>query len=342
MGRTKDVTSQERLWILDLVRQRLNAKQISIKVGRCVRTIRNVKNTAYIRCQRTKTLGSGRKSTVTPQIMRIASREIYKAQENHEIISVPQIIKSSQLNVSPRSLNRALKSSNISCVTLVKKPILSQATREKRFNFAKKYINWDWSKVLFSDEKKFRLDIPDGNLHTWRFMDESDERFIPMYNAWRRQMGGSGTMVWGSMCYYGMGSFCFTDIKLKSEDYGEILKEYVKPVFTGVFPQLEYYQHDNAPIHVSNYSKGILNNLELQVIEWPPSSADINPIENIWSIIQQRIYTSYKGFVNKESLVEAIEREWDNITVEICQNLINSINARLIQVLQRNGGHTDY
>ena len=43
---------------------------------------------------------------------------------------------------------------------------------------------------------------------------------------------------------------------------------------------------------------------------WPPSSPDLNPIENLWSIIKQKIYEGGRQFTSKQQLWEAILTFW--------------------------------
>ena len=49
------------------------------------------------------------------------------------------------------------------------------------------------------------------------------------------------------------------------------------------------FQHDNASVHTANSVKQYLENkqntMEIKVLPWPPQSADLNPIENIYGPI---------------------------------------------------------
>ena len=66
----------------------------------------------------------------------------------------------------------------------------------------------DWRTVVFTDEKKFNLDGPDG--YHYYFHDlRKDKRFLN-----RRHSREGGVMVWGAITYYGTIDLEFQSAKM--------------------------------------------------------------------------------------------------------------------------------
>ena len=102
------------------------------------------------------------------------------------------------------------------------------------------------------------------------------------------------------------------------------------------------FQQDNAPIHTAKFTKDWYVNNEVEVLEWPPHSPDLNPIENVWGILSSRLYKNGKKFQNVHNLKEELKKLWNELDVFLIQKLINSMPKRLQVVLRNNGGAIRY
>ena len=49
------------------------------------------------------------------------------------------------------------------------------------------------------------------------------------------------------------------------------------------------FQEDNDPKHKARVTTNFKNEMEIEVMEWPPQSPDLNPIEEIWAIMKKEI-----------------------------------------------------
>ena len=69
------------------------------------------------------------------------------------------------------------------------------------------------------------------------------------------------------------------------------------------------FMQDNAPSHASKYSTAWLASKGLKderIMTWPPSSPDLNPIENLWALLKWEIYGERKQYICLNSVWEAV------------------------------------
>lgn len=78
----------------------------------------------------------------------------------------------------------------------------------------------------------------------------------------------------------------------------------------------------------------------IYTMEWPPYSPDMNPIENIWSIMKHKVRQSNPETI--QQLERQIQIAWEDISNDVIQNLIDSMSNRCAAVIKANGGHTKY
>ena len=68
---------------------------------------------------------------------------------------------------------------------------------------------------------------------------------------------------------------------------------------------------------------------------WPPSSPDLNIIETLWSILQDRVIE--KQAYTYDSLVKTVVDEWWNIDQKLIQKLYDGIPTRLKKCVMAEG-----
>ena len=69
---------------------------------------------------------------------------------------------------------------------------------------------------------------------------------------------------------------------------------------------------------------------------WPPNSPDLNPIENLWSIITAQVYeVEIKNII---SLKRRVMKLWRDLDPAILKALIEDMPKRMQECLDNNGG----
>ena len=92
-------------------------------------------------------------------------------------------------------------------------------------------------------------------------------------------------MFWGAIRSDGWKLLVKFPNKLNAVGYLEILKMYEEKMH---FLDL-IFQQDNAPVHKSKIIGNFFQKNEWEVLEWPAYSPNLNPIENLWAILKQRL-----------------------------------------------------
>lgn len=123
------------------------------------------------------------------QIKRHVTSEIHF---NHRV-TARSINISLDLNISIRSIQRVLKKNNMLYRIVKKKLPLTKIHRQNRINFARRHIlaQTDFSKWIFSDEKRFSLDGPDN---MGSYCTENAE-----LNRIKRQLNGKSLTILGAI-----------------------------------------------------------------------------------------------------------------------------------------------
>ena len=142
-------------------------------------------------------------------------------------------------------------------------------------------------------------------------------------------------MFWGAIRSDGRKLLVKCSNKQSAVGYWEILKIYEEDMH---FLDL-IFQQDNAPVHKSKIIVNFFQEDELEVLECPAYSPDLNPIENLWAILKQRLR---KQTVFWENLEEKVYEIWNEIDADVVRNLYENYRNRLLDVKKAKGVMTRY
>jgi len=208
------------------------------------------------------------------------------------------------------------------------KPELSDKNREKRLEYCRKNKNFDFRKVLFSDESLFQLN--QNNQKVFRLKESK----LPLGS---RLNPNTKIMVWGVICYNGKTSLSIVKDTLKATQYIKILKERRREMLR-LFEdrKIWYFLQDGAPSHrpkeVKNYIKRWISK---RMINHPAQSPDLNPIEIIWA--QMKVKVEKKRPRTKQQLLNAIIESWNSIDKSTIRRVIDGIYQKMDKIIYQNG-----
>ena len=131
-----------------------------------------------------------------------------------------------------------------------------------------------------------------------------------------------------------------------AHSYLQLLGEMLPTIWE---PGLTFMQ-DNAPIHSANSVKKWFEEHAIPVMDWPPYSPDLNPIEHLWFPLKEGVsgqdpeldHASGHSIEVEEKLWEALQASWAMIKQGILKHLVKSMDNRVNAVIEAKGWNTRY
>jgi len=209
-------------------------------------------------------------------------------------------------------------------------PMLTQQHKNARVQWAIKHKNDDWSRIIFIDETCYQLFR--NTIRRWSLNPSAEVKRIPK----NRQK----IMVWGGISIKGLiGCHSFRNI-MDGPYFVRILQDHLIPNAKNQFGRRWRLQMDNDPKRRSRVAQDFLSRETPEVIDWSSNSLDINPVENLWAIIERRIEKRKPG--NIEELNNFLHEEWNNIDINLLSHLVNSMKTRCLALIESKGERINY
>jgi len=202
----------------------------------------------------------------------------------------------------------------------------------------KKHISWtlEWQRVIFTNEKKFNLDGPDGIKYYCHHL--RDEKNLLSH----RQHCGSSAMVLAAFCHTGQVGFTFISGRINSADYQHVLEEHLLPLVSSIVGKDWLFLQDNAHIHRSRSTENWLQAQGILTLDFSARSSDLNPVENLWAHLVRNIYGNGRQYKTVSDLRQSIIATWNQTPQNIFQRLVGSIPDRMYDVVYNHDKSTKY
>ena len=222
-----------------------------------------------------------------------------------------------------------------------KKPFLTKKMMKSRIDFCKTYGSKSsefWRSVIFSDESYCEINMNSVMNRVRRFASTTPYQPNLVQKTVKHPIK---VMTWGCFNYSGIGRIQICEGNMNQQYYLKTLENRLKPSISDLGIQNPIHLDDSARPHRTRIVNEWHTENGIQKISWPGNSPDLNPIENLWAILKNKLRKRQNR--TKEELIRNIIRIWHHeISDDIIKNLADSMPNRIERVVKNKGGNTKY
>ncbi|GFX48919.1 transposable element Tcb1 transposase [Trichonephila clavipes] len=151
----------------------------------------------------------------------------------------------------------------------------------------------------------------------------------------------SSSVVWSGIGYHSRTPLIRIAGTLNSHcDISEMVEPVVLPYLQGLATAI--FQQDKALPHVERIDQWFFVNHQIELLPWPARSPDLSLIENMWSMVAQRLTRITPPAATLDQLWQRVEAAWSAVPQEHIQSLFESMPRRVAAVISNNGGYSGY
>lgn len=300
---------------------------------------------------------SGRPQKISAAV-RAAAVTVVSEQQSVPVATA--ILKSQGIldaDVHVKTALRAVRQ-DMECKTVEQRPILSAASRSKRKSFCQQIHNTDH--MIAIDSSYFTLGTVQPRRRYWHLKGTRPIAGRPNKSQQLHVYGGITAHGKTELVYVtgttGHHDYRYQSGKSKgqkmsgmgSQEFQDIMRNKLVPQAQQVFAAAGVssssdimWLMDNAPAHTAKASKAFLSSNGINTCKsWPPNSPDLNPIENVWAVMKQQVYSRHYNTLAE--LKAAVEKAWQGLPLSYLKTLMASFSSRKAKCLLAGGGYAGY
>ena len=234
------------------------------------------------------------------------------------------------VSISPEIVKNRLREKGFTYTKPTTKPSLSKKQKKERLQFARRNKNRNWKKVIYTDETTIRLASPIQKI--WR--KRRGKLFLRRFKKYEK------INIWGCFTINGFGKIILFKKNLNAKLLLEIYKKGLLQSYPDIPNNNMILLEDNDPKHTSKIAKMYRKKHQIQRLDWPANSPDLNPIENVWNMLKKRVAKYHSHNLNQ--LRTAIKKVWYSLSPTIARNLVLSMPIRMQAVIDAKGDSIEY
>lgn len=322
------------------------ASQLSIPESTVGRISRKVKNDPKLGFIHKKRSGAPRKVTATSE------RRLVRHVRQNPFSTINELTTptKSGYDLHRHTIRKVLNNNGIGSFQPRTKPYLSPSHAKKRLDWARDMTELrvgdidNLRTIIFTDESTFEV----GQISSApRVLRKKGEAYLPQHLRPSFKSGRSTISVWGAISYDFKGPLVFMPQgeRMTSQTYiNGILSQQGYDFYEKISHEHGFavWQQDGAPCHTAKGSMQWMKEMGMEVLPWPAQSPDVNPIENIWSILKTRISKRRHHSTTIPALKAALADEWEKLTIEDIRPVVGSMRERISLLVTAKGHSLKY
>ncbi|KAL1867162.1 hypothetical protein VTK73DRAFT_4295 [Phialemonium thermophilum] len=232
---------------------------------------------------------------------------------------------------------------------------ITEEVRKLRLDWAREHVEWtpeQWAKVVWVDASSFA-----ATPHPKQYVTRRDgEEWDPTCIVEKHELKVSGWLFSGCFSALGKGPGVLWKKDwgdagtISSAIYAEHLLPMVESWIQATKQQLgehimllrEPQAGGGIDATKLELSKADLEERGVTVLELPPCSSDLDPVESCWDWMKDYIEDKYglEDRLSYEKLASYVNESWEALPHDLVRELLGSMKARCEAVIAANGMHT--
>lgn len=293
--------------------------------------------------------GGGRKRKLTQSSVKYA-KQLACRRRKLGCKTIAQRIKKAGLtkhpheSVSESTVRRALKRGSHGLVykALDRRQRLTETHKHQRVDWATAHRNDDIGDWMYTDSKIF-LQQKASNRSRWQ--RRGSQPVVEVDKHPNKSHVYAGLTKYGVTDLYAVtGTTGLPSRGTKgvgAAEYCDVIEKHLVPEGNRLFRGRPFTVYeDGAPPHRSKLAAATWEKYpHVSVVRGPPCSPDMNPIENLWNIVDDKLTSMV--FQSHRAFAQELWRQWRVTGEEQCKPLHSSVPRRLAKVIRAGGGHIE-